>query len=207
MAHDSCKQPIRVGVFGLSTSGGWAATAHLPYLQATAKYKVTAICNTSVQTSRQAIQEHGFESAQAFDSVQAMCESDSVDLVVCAVAVFSHYKIVKPAIEAGKDVYVEWPLGVSTEEGEKLEALAEKKGVRTIIGLQGRVSHIQATLRDLINKGRLVHLLSHKYRDLQLPGRQVHISSSGISTSKIVWLKVRRGRSCLQSTLAIRSTH
>ncbi|KAJ4354875.1 transcription regulator gal80 [Ascochyta clinopodiicola] len=155
MAQDSCKQPIRVGIIGLSISGGWAATAHLPYLQTTAKYKVTAICNSSVETSRQAIRQFGFQSAQAFDSVQAMCESDEVDLVVCAVAVFSHYKLVKPAIEAGKDVYVEWPLGVSTEEAEELEALAEKKGVRTIIGLQGRVSHIQATLRDLIDSGKI----------------------------------------------------
>jgi predicted dehydrogenase len=155
MAPDSCKQPIRIGIIGLSTSGGWAATAHLPYLQTTAKYKVTAICNSSIQTARQAIQQYGFESAQAFDSVQAMCASDGVDLVVCAVAVFSHYKLVKPAIEAGKDVYVEWPLGVSTEEAEELEALAEKKGVRTIVGLQGRVSHVQATLRNLIDSGKI----------------------------------------------------
>ncbi|KAH6613052.1 hypothetical protein C7974DRAFT_75267 [Boeremia exigua] len=151
----SHKQPIRVGIIGLSTSGGWAATAHLPYLQTTTKYKVTAICNSSIQTSRQAIQQYGFKSAKAFDSVQSMCAADDVDLVVCAVAVFSHYKLIKPAIEAGKDVYVEWPLGVSTDEAKELETLAEKKGVRTIIGLQGRVSHIQATLRDLIDSGKI----------------------------------------------------
>ena len=155
MAPNPPSQPIQVGIIGLSTSGGWAATAHLPYLQTTAKYKVTAICNSSMQTSRQAIRHYGFESAQAFDSVQAMCAADGVDLVVCAVAVFSHYKLIKPAIEAGKDVYVEWPLGVSTEEAEELEALAKKKGVRTVVGLQGRVSHIQATLRDLIDSGRI----------------------------------------------------
>ena len=103
----------------------------------------------------QAIRQFGFESAQAFDSVQALCASDTVDLVVCAVAVFSHYNLIKSAIEAGKDVYVEWPLGVSTEEAEELESMAKKKGVRTIVGLQGRVFHIQATVRDLIDSGQI----------------------------------------------------
>ncbi|KAK7177584.1 oxidoreductase family protein [Paraphaeosphaeria sporulosa] len=155
MALDSYRQPIRVGIIGLSTGGGWAATAHLPYLQYTTKYNVTAICNSSVQTGNQSIRQYGFECARAFNSVQAMCASDTVDLVVCAVAVFSHYNLIKPAIEAGKNVYVEWPLGVSTEEAVELEALAEEKGVRTIIGLQGRVSHIQTTLRDIIDSGKI----------------------------------------------------
>ncbi|KAG9191361.1 hypothetical protein G6011_09449 [Alternaria panax] len=159
MASDSSMESIRVGIIGLFTSGGWDATAHLPYLQITKKYIVTVICNTSIQTDRPAIQQYDSKSVQLFDSVQVIYASDCVDLVVCAVTVFSHYKLIKPANEADKDVYVESSLGVSTEEAEELEALAKKKGIRTIIGLQGRVSHIQTTLRDLIDSARIGTLL------------------------------------------------
>ncbi|KAJ6113334.1 transcription regulator gal80 [Penicillium sp. IBT 18751x] len=146
---------VHVGIIGLSAGGGWAATAHLPYLQQSNKYTITAVCNSSTDASKKAIEKYGLNSADAFSDVKTMCASDQVDLVVCAVAVFSHYELVKPAIEAGKDVYVEWPLCATTKQAEELQQLAKKKGVRTIIGLQGCVSHVQTTLEEIINSGRI----------------------------------------------------
>ena len=46
----------------------------------------------------------------------------------------------KAAIEAGKHVYTEWPLGRNTAEAEELATLARDKGVQTAVGLQSRVS-------------------------------------------------------------------
>ncbi|GIJ84621.1 transcription regulator gal80 [Aspergillus pseudoviridinutans] len=146
---------INVGIVGLSAGGGWAATAHLPYLQQSDKYTITAVCNSSTDTSRKAIEKYGLDSADAFSDVTTMCTSQKVDLVVCAVAVFSHYELIKPAIEAGKDVYVEWPLCATTKEAEEIQQLAKKKGVRTIIGLQGCVSHVLTTLEDIIKSGKI----------------------------------------------------
>jgi predicted dehydrogenase len=42
------------------------------------------------------------------------------------------------AIEAGKDLYVEWPLGANLAEAEEMTKLAQKKGVKTVVGLQTR---------------------------------------------------------------------
>ncbi|KAL5586909.1 hypothetical protein FOVSG1_012045 [Fusarium oxysporum f. sp. vasinfectum] len=147
--------PIRVGIVGLSSSGGWASIAHLPYLRDSTKYQITGLCNSSIKRSQDAISKYKLDSARPFDSVEKLCTSDTVDLVVCAVAVFSHYKIAKPAIEAGKDVYVEWPLGVSTAQAHELTQLAKDKGVRTIVGLQGAVSHLQTTLKRVIDAGSI----------------------------------------------------
>lgn len=88
-----------------------------------------------------------------------MCDSDTVDLVVCVVVVFSHYKLVKPAIERGKDVYVEWPLCTTTEESKELAELAKEKGVRTIIGIQSLAGHVHSTLQEMLNSGRIGRLL------------------------------------------------
>ncbi|KAF8542810.1 hypothetical protein BDD12DRAFT_823497 [Trichophaea hybrida] len=47
----------------------------------------------------------------------------------------SKYRI--PALEAGKMAFVEWPLGANLSEAEELARIAEEKGVRTVVGLQG----------------------------------------------------------------------
>ena len=154
--------PIRVGLIGLSPEGGWAPVSHLPYLQNSSKYTITAVCNSSIESGNKAIEQYNLllGSAKAYDSVESMCDSDTVDLVVCVVVVFSHYKLVKPAIERGKDVYVEWPLCGTTEESKELAQLAKEKGVRTIIGFQSRVGHLHSTLQEILDGGRIGRVLA-----------------------------------------------
>jgi predicted dehydrogenase len=98
-----------------------------PYLQKSSKYTITAVCNSTLESGNKAIEQYNLPTAaKAYDSVEEMCDSDTVDLAFCVVVVFSHYKLVKPAIERGKDVYVEWPLCGTTEEANELAQLAHK---------------------------------------------------------------------------------
>ncbi|CAG7959249.1 unnamed protein product [Penicillium olsonii] len=154
--------PIRVGLIGLSPGGGWAPVSHLPYLQRSSKYSITAVCNSSLESGNKAIEQYNLPSAstKAYDSVESMCDSGTVDLVVCVVVVFSHYKLVKPAIERRKDVYVEWPLCGTTEESRELAQLAKEKGVRTIIGFQSRAGHVHSTLQEILDSGRIGRVLA-----------------------------------------------
>jgi hypothetical protein len=46
--------PIRIGFLGLSKTG-WATTAHIPYLSTSPKFKIVAICNSSMQSAREAV--------------------------------------------------------------------------------------------------------------------------------------------------------
>lgn len=46
---------IRIGFIGLSKTG-WAITAHIPYLSTSPKFKIVAICNSSVQSAREAVE-------------------------------------------------------------------------------------------------------------------------------------------------------
>ena len=43
-----------------------------------------------------------------------------------------------PALEAGKNVFVEWPLGQNLAEAEEMAALAKSANVTTAVGLQAR---------------------------------------------------------------------
>ena len=77
-----------------------------------------------------------------------------------AVRVPAHYELSKNAIEAGKHVYCEWPLGANTKEAEELAALARKKNVRTMVGLQRRASPAYLYMRELIKEGYVGQVLS-----------------------------------------------
>ncbi|MEC0267239.1 Gfo/Idh/MocA family protein, partial [Paenibacillus anseongense] len=70
------------------------------------------------------------------------------------------YDIARAAIEAGKMVYSEWPLGMSTEQAQDLADRAKEAGVRTFIGLQARYSPAIQHARDLITQGYIGNVLA-----------------------------------------------
>ncbi len=72
----------------------------------------------------------------------------------------AHYAITKEALEAGKHVYCEWPLGANTTEAEELAALARKKKLLTMVGLQRRASPAFLYMRELIRDGYVGQVLS-----------------------------------------------
>ncbi|THX19602.1 NAD(P)-binding protein [Aureobasidium pullulans] len=150
--------PIGVGIIGLSAAGGsWGASAHLPYLKDSTKYKITGVCNSSTESSQKAIDTYGFSAdAKAYGSVADMAASSDIDLVVCAVRVDRHYEAMKPALEAGKDCFVEWPLASNVEQATELLQIAERKGVKTMIGLQGQMSPVISRIKDIIEKDKAI---------------------------------------------------
>jgi predicted dehydrogenase len=54
---------------------------------------------------------------------------------VISVNVQSHYALAKPALQAGKDVFMEWPVGINLEEAEELARIARDKGVKAMVSL------------------------------------------------------------------------
>lgn len=58
----------------------------------------------------------------------------SISRVVIALPAIQHYKCVKEALLAGKDVYVEKPLCLDSVEAEELVNMAEKKGRILMVG-------------------------------------------------------------------------
>ena len=154
--------PIRVGLVGLSTSsnprapGAWGVNAHLPSLLNSPSYTITAVCNSSVASAEASIAHHKLGDAViAYGSPQDLAKDPNVDMVVVSVNVDKHYALAKPAILAKKDIFVEWPLGVNTEEAEELTMLANREGVKTIVGLQARADPMVVKIKELVDSGRI----------------------------------------------------
>jgi predicted dehydrogenase len=150
--------PIGIGFIGLSAPGAWSwgVSAHLPYLKDSSKYKITGICNSSAESSQKAVDGHGLTDTKAYGSVADMAASPDVNLVVCCVRVDRHYEAIKPVLEAGKDCFVEWPLASNSEQATELLQLAERKGVKTMIGLQGQMSPVISRVKQIIEHDKSI---------------------------------------------------
>lgn len=152
--------PLRVGIIGLSGTSSWSVTAHLPHLASSSKYTITGVCNSSLASSEASIKTHQLPSAKPYGSPADLAASPDIDLVVCSVRVDRHYETIKPALEAGKDCFVEWPLASNLAQATELLELAERKGVKTIIGLQGVMSPVTRRVKQLVDEGAIGRVVS-----------------------------------------------
>ncbi|KDQ34146.1 hypothetical protein PLEOSDRAFT_1088051 [Pleurotus ostreatus PC15] len=159
---------IRVGFIGLSASG-WAATALFPSLQEPSvrpSFVVTALCTSSAASAAAAAALYAEQAGAPITpyhgphGASQLVHDPRVDLVVVAVKAPAHRDPVLAAIDAGKDVFVEWPAGAALEETVAMEERARARGVRVMVGLQGRYSATAKVIKDTIASGKLGKVLS-----------------------------------------------
>jgi predicted dehydrogenase len=149
---------IRLGFIGANPRSHWASQSHFPALAASPDVEMTAVCTTRPETAEEARKHFGAKFA--FHDFRAMVASPEIEAVAVCVRVPSHYEPTKAAIEAGKHVYTEWPLGRTTAEAEELAELARAKGVHTVVGLQSRVSPVLLHMKELIETGYVGEVLA-----------------------------------------------
>lgn len=153
------KKTWKVGIVGLQPARSWAARAHVPALRALGdRFEVAGVANSSRASAEAAAAACGL--ARAFGSVAELCTSHDVDIVAVTVKVPHHRALVRAAIDAGKHVYCEWPLGNGLAEAEELAAHARARGVLAVVGTQARVAPEVLHLRQLIADGFVGEVLS-----------------------------------------------
>jgi predicted dehydrogenase len=149
---------IRLGFVGANLHANWSPRSHFPALAASADVELTAVCTTRQESAAEAQEQLG--ARFAFHDFREMVASPEIDAVAVVVRVPSHYEPTKAALEAGKHVYTEWPLGRTTAEAEELAALARAKGVRTVVGLQARVDPALMYMKEQIAAGYVGEIMA-----------------------------------------------
>src|SRR5260221_5135334 len=149
---------IRLGLIGASFTGTWSSGSHLPAVQASADVELTAVCTTRADSAEAARRAYG--ARLAFDDYRKMIASPEIDAVAVVVRVPSHYAPTRAALEAGKHVYCEWPLGKTTAEALELAALAKARGLVTAVGLQARVNPAVMHMKEQVEAGFVGEVLA-----------------------------------------------
>ncbi|KAL7941167.1 hypothetical protein V8C42DRAFT_361294 [Trichoderma barbatum] len=158
--------PIRVGLIGLTVgngqgigSGVWGIAAHLPTYTNSPNYEIVALCNSTVEAAKESIAHHKLPATtKAYGSPEDIAKDPDVDLVVVSVFVSKHHMLALPALKAKKQVFCEWPLGVTTAEAKEMAQLA--KGLKVMTGLQFRADPLITKAKQLIDSGAIGKITS-----------------------------------------------
>ena len=154
------REPYRVGFVGLQTGRSWAAVAHLLGIRAQPeRFRAAGVANRTYESSLAAAHANGIPNA--YRSVDDLVNDAAVDIVAITVRVPHHRDVVIKALEAGRMVFCEWPLGKNLQEAEELAAFARQAKVRTFIGTQALASASIRYLKTLVTEGRIGKILSH----------------------------------------------
>ncbi len=140
---------LRVGIIG---TGHVARRAHLPAWQALRHAKVVAVCDVDAGALADATRT--LDGVVAFDDYRALLAS-GVDAVSVCTPNASHFPAALAALEAGKHVLCEKPLGVSPAEATALGNVAEARGLVLMTQHQLRFDGPAVAARACVDAGRL----------------------------------------------------
>ncbi|KAF2806146.1 putative oxidoreductase [Mytilinidion resinicola] len=170
MARPAPQKPLRTALIGLSASAvtSWASTAHLPnFLTATgrSKFTITALLNSSTEAAQEAIKTYDLSLAtKPYGNPSDLAKDPEVDFVVCNTRVDKHYETTLASIKAGKDAYIEWPIGSDIAQARELVVASQESNARVAVGLQGRWAPPVLKLKEIVEQAGLGKILSSEVR-------------------------------------------
>ena len=138
--------PTKVGIIGC---GAISAT----YLQNSKQFEafdIVAVADTRLEAAQSRAAEYDIPEAYR---VEELLADPEVEIVINLTPHRAHGEVGIAVLEAGKSVYIEKPLAVYREEGQKMLALAESKGLRVGGAPDTFFGGAWQTARQLIDEG------------------------------------------------------
>ncbi len=149
---------IRMGVIGANIHRGWAPRSHLPAIVASPGFELTAVCTTRQESAEESAKTFG--ARLAFHDYREMLAHPDIDAVAVVLRVPSHYQTTLDAINAGKHVFTEWPLGRTLAEAQDMAEQARVKQVQNMVGLQARANPAIMYMKELVETGYVGEVMS-----------------------------------------------
>ncbi|MHC4632578.1 MAG: Gfo/Idh/MocA family protein [Planctomycetota bacterium] len=146
---------ITVGCVGVGPRG----TAVMRNFLAEKDAHVMAVCDVKSQVRQAAqnlVNEHyQSDGCAAYDDFRKLIGRDDIDVVLAATTDHWHVLVAMAAVKAGKDVYLEKPMGLSIEQDQALRAAVHRYGRVFQFGTQQRSSRNFRFACELALNGRL----------------------------------------------------
>jgi predicted dehydrogenase len=151
--------PLRVAQIGYAFMGAahsqaWR-TAHRVF-DLPRGAEMAVLCGRTASATAAAAEKYGW--AECVTDWRQVLDRDDIDIVDICTPGDSHAEIALAALEAGKHVLCEKPLGNTVAEAEKMTAAAEAaraRGVRSMVGFNYRRLPAMSLARQLVAAGRL----------------------------------------------------
>ena len=140
--------PLGIGIVGTGNiAGGYSrdALTH-PEIRLVAATDLDPVRSAAFAT------EHA---CRAHASVDDLLADDAVDIVVNLTVHHAHHEVTKQALEAGRHVYSEKPLALTSTDARELVELAAARGLRLGCSPSTFLGEAQQTAAALVRSGRL----------------------------------------------------
>jgi len=145
------QKQIRVGIVGANAKKSWANVSHVPAINGLPGLRLAAVATRNEQSAREAAEAFGAD--RWFSNAFAMIRDERIDVITISVKVPEHRELVLAALNAGKAVYCEAPLGCTVAEAEEMASAAGS--LHTAIGLQGRLNPAVRRAAQLLSSGKI----------------------------------------------------
>lgn len=148
---------LRLGHIGIGSRGG-DLTEITVKLKGSHNTEMAAVCDLWTVNREKAVAAYAKpfgRAPQAFRNVDEILAQKDIDAVLISTPDHSHSALLRMAVEAGKDVYVEKPMGnVLAEAKAARDAVIENKRI-VQVGTQHRSETYPGLARNLIQSGAL----------------------------------------------------
>ena len=114
---------------------------------------LAAVCDSN--PSVKAVCEREYPDARFMSEIESVFDAQDIAAVALATPAVTHYNLVKAALVAGKDVFVEKPLAIEVGQGEELVELARSSGRILMVGHILRYHPAVLKMQELIRDGDL----------------------------------------------------
>jgi UDP-2-acetamido-3-amino-2,3-dideoxy-glucuronate N-acetyltransferase len=112
-----------------------------------------AICD--IDDSKLKSFKEKYHNVKTYNDYQVLLKDPNATAIVISTPAATHHKLVKEALLADKDVFVEKPIALNYRDGEELVSLAEEKNKILMVGHLLEYHPAVIKLKDLINAGEL----------------------------------------------------
>ncbi len=141
---------LRWGVIG---AGGIADRRTIPGMMLADNAELVAVMEINMELAEKCRAKWGCP--KAYDNEAELLADPDIDAVYIATPVVLHAKQAMAAADAGKHILIEKPLAMTSEEGEKVVAYCESKGVKIAAGLMMRFGAYVQAMKAAIAEGRI----------------------------------------------------
>jgi predicted dehydrogenase len=118
--------------------------------------RVLVVCDKETEVLKRA--KHAYTDVEVTTDVCALLTSPHVDAVAVVTPVWTHFDLVKAALENGKHVFVEKPFTSTSQQAQELIELAEKKRLRIMVDHTFLFTGAVKKIRQLIDGNELGNL-------------------------------------------------
>lgn len=147
---------VRVGLVGF---GFVSKTFHVPLLQATDGYQITAVSSSKPDEVRSMCSD-----AEVVPDPKKLAAHPDIDLVVIASPNETHAPLAEAAMRAGHNVVVDKPFTITLRQARRLATMARKSGLVLSVFQNRRWDSDFLTIQDAIKRGLLGRIVEFESR-------------------------------------------